>query len=132
MPWPKVSPLDLCFVIAPGPSFLKMAAYQLDNFGTKFKDLWRKGLKANHSLNTKAGEAWVLIDVALGCPPDLPPPAPLVQQGGKSRARPSNEACYTVTQQKVTKSDVEEHQVGETTATQRNIRNSDNLVELED
>ena len=96
---------------------------------TKFKDLWRKGLKANLSLNTQAGEAWVHLDVALGCPPDLPLPAHLVQQGGKSRDR---RRMRRVSQQKVAKSDVEEHQVDEKTETQENLRNSGNLDELKD
>jgi hypothetical protein len=51
-----------------------MAANELDSFVFKLKNLWRNGQDATLSVKTKAGEAWVELQVGLGRSLDLPPP----------------------------------------------------------
>jgi hypothetical protein len=67
-----------------------MAANELDSFVFKLKNLWRNGQEATLNVKTKAGEAWVELQVGLGRPLDLPLPHIHLNQGvqnGKSRDR---------------------------------------------
>ena len=58
-----------------------MAANELDSFVFKLKNLWRNGQEATLNVKTKAGEAWVELQVGLGRPLDLPPPHLQLNQG---------------------------------------------------
>ena len=51
-----------------------MAANELNSFVYKFKKSWRNGQEASLNIKTKAGRAWVELQVQLECPVGLPPP----------------------------------------------------------
>ena len=46
-----------------------MAHIEIDRFVSKFKHLWSLGLDASIKVETHAGQAWVNLQVGLGCPP---------------------------------------------------------------
>ena len=61
-----------------------MAHIEIDRFVSKFKHLWSLGLDATIKVETHAGQAWVNLQVGLGCPP-LPQQYHLPQQHGRPR-----------------------------------------------
>ena len=51
----------------------RISAFEATSFINKFKDLWNAGQQATLHFETKAGEAWATISVALGSfPNDVP------------------------------------------------------------